>query len=252
MNNLKALVVGFAAGAVCMMSVPAIAATYKNVEAMLLPEAMFKIDDKLVASPSDAPVLNYQGYTYVPVRFVAEQLGCEVTWDVISRQVRIKSPAPEVVERVIEKPVEKIVYVDKDSSIEQGSTVYYELPAKKSTSGYSITLKTVIMEDDEDYGAPRRTRAYITLDNLNLDKVEVEQIETKLILDGKEHKMSNRDNLWDDRWDDEYTKKDETIDGFFVFDGIEADYKTGTLKVPIKITNDDGFKREVVEINFKR
>lgn len=251
MKNWKTLVLGFTAGALSMMSVPAVAAAYKNVEAMLIPEAMFKFDDKLIASPSDMPVLNYQGYTYVPIRFVAEQLGCEVSWDVISRQVRVKGPEPEVVERVVEKEVEKIVYVDKESSKQYGDTVYYELPVKYSTKGYNLTLKTVIMDDDDDYSGIRRTRTYLSLDNIDVDKVEIEQIEAKLILDNEEFKMSSRDNMWDDRWDDEFVKKDETLDGFLLFDGIKKDYTTGTLKVPIKVTDDDGYKREVVEINFK-
>ena len=77
MKNIKGVAMGFVAGALCMVSVTAFAA-YPQVMTSVLNDVLFQINGEKVASPSDQPVLNYNGYTYVPVRYVSEALGAEV------------------------------------------------------------------------------------------------------------------------------------------------------------------------------
>ena len=127
MKAWKASIIGFTVGVLAMGTTPVLANAYKKVEAYLMHDAMFQIDDKVVTSPSDQPVLNYNGYIYVPTRFVAENLGCDIRFDALTRRVNIISPEPEVVEKVVEKEVEKIVYVDSEDAVD-GNKVYKDLP----------------------------------------------------------------------------------------------------------------------------
>lgn len=249
MKNWKTLVVGFVAGATVMSATPVLGAAYKTVSAYLMHDAMFTIDDKIVASPSNQPVLNYNNYTYVPTRFVAEALGCDVKWDVVTRKVIIKAPEPKVVEKEVVKEVEKIVYVDKNSNPD--TKVYSKLPVKESKDGYKITVTTLVM-DDEDVSGMKKTRVYLNLENTRLDKMELVQDDAKLILDDKEYSMTIRENEWDSKWSQEYIKKDEDLDGYLIFDGVKNDYSTGSLQFEVRKVNDNNSESETVTINFKK
>lgn len=245
--NWKTLCIGFAAGAACMMTTSVLGA-YTQVRATLVHDALFNINDNLVASPSDMPALNYNGYTYVPLRFVAEELDCKVNWNAANRQVLVIGPKKEVVEKIVEKPVEKIVYVDKNDA--EGNRVYSTLPAKESMKDYKVTMKTLIMDDDEDYTGIRYSKVYLNIENLDAEKVQIDQLDATLTLDGEEFQMARKDSVWDDTWDNEYVKEDEDMDGYLIFDGVKKDYSTGTLKFRVRVS-EDGNRTDFVEINFK-
>ena len=104
MKRFRTLALGFVLGAACMVTTTAIAAAL-NVSAILPGNITFKINGKNVAAASDMPVLNYSDRVYVPIRFVADQLGWSIDWDVVTRQVVIEAPEPKVVE--VEKNKEK-------------------------------------------------------------------------------------------------------------------------------------------------
>lgn len=249
MKNWKAITIGFVAGAVAMTATPAMAAAYKSVSALLMHDATFKIGDQLSVTESNQPVLNYNGYTYVPTRFVAERLGCEVGWDPTTRQVTIKKPEQEEKIVYVEKPVEKIVYVEKDESTGAAAT-YKKMPVTITKSSYDVKLRSVSLPE-EDSTSPAKTTLYLNVKNIKADRVELAQDTAVLTLDGKEYSMALRDSQWDKKWNDK-VKKDEEVDGFLVFDGTNRDYSTGTLKVDVRVLNDNEYKTETITINFKR
>ena len=67
------------------------------------------------------------------------------------------------------KEIEKIVYVDKTDDPDY--VVYSKLPVTVYKDGYEITLRTVMM-DDEDGGGVKRTRTYLTVENTDVNKRE--------------------------------------------------------------------------------
>ena len=99
MKKWKPAVFGFIAGAMTMVTVTALGA-YSQVTVSLFPDVTFRFDGERVASPSDQPVLNYQGYTYVPLRFVAETLNAEVNWDAAARLVDVVSDKKTYIKEV--------------------------------------------------------------------------------------------------------------------------------------------------------
>ena len=248
MKQWKAVTLGFVAGVLAMATTPVLANMYKTVEAYLMYDVMFHIEDKVISSTSDQPVLNYNGYTYVPTRFVAEYLGCEVRFDPMTKKVVITPPEPEVVEKVVEKEVEKVVYVDK--SEDPDYVVYSKLPVTVYQDGYEIVLRSVMM-DDEDGGGVKRTRTYITVKNTDVDRVELMPWEAKLTLDGKEYDISSYSGDWADRWN-EKIPEDEDREGYLLFNGINTKYSQGSLEFTMRVNDGSGDTFDDIKIDFKK
>ena len=249
MKNWKSVLIGFAAGAMCMATTPAFAGIYKAVQAQLMPDVLFDIDGKVVGSPSNQPVVNYNGYIYVPIRFIADSLDCQIAFDPVTKRVEIVSPEPEVIEKVVEKEIEKIVYVDQ--SDDPDYVVYNKLPVTVYRDGYKIALRTIMM-DDKDGGGKKRTRTYLTVENTDISKVSLMPYDTKLTLDGVEYDVSTSGGgRWDDNWD-ETIRKEEEKEGYILFDGVDYDYSKGTLEFQMRVNDDSGDTIEDIRIDFKK
>lgn len=249
MKNWKSVLIGFAAGTMCMATTPAFAGIYKAVQAQLMPDVLFDIDGKVVGSPSNQPVVNYNGYIYVPIRFIADSLDCEIAFDPVTKRVEIVSPEPEVIEKVVEKEIEKIVYVDQ--SDDPDYVVYNKLPVTVYRDGYKIALRTIMM-DDKDGGGKKRTRTYLTVENTDISKVSLMPYDAKLTLDGVEYDVSTSGGgRWEDNWD-ETIRKEEEKEGYLLFDGVDYDYSKGTLEFQMRVNDDSGDTIEDIRIDFKK
>ena len=73
-----------------MVTVTAMAA-YSDVTAKLWNDVSFNINGSKVDA-TDQPTLNYNGYTYVPLRFITESLGGEASYDTVSKTVSVNLP----------------------------------------------------------------------------------------------------------------------------------------------------------------
>ena len=249
MKNWKSVLIGFAAGTMCMATTPAFAGIYKAVQAQLMPDVLFDIDGKVVGSPSNQPVVNYNGYIYVPIRFIADSLDCEIAFDPVTKRVKIVSPEPEVIEKVVEKEIEKIVYVDQ--SDDPDYVVYNKLPVTVYRDGYKIALRTIMM-DDKDGGGKKRTRTYLTVENTDISKVSLMHYDAKLTWDGVEYDVSTSGGgRWEDNWD-ETIRKEEEKEGYLLFDGVDYDYSKGTLEFQMRVNDDSGDTIEDIRIDFKK
>ncbi|NDO47319.1 stalk domain-containing protein [Clostridium sp. MD294] len=248
MKSWKIGVLGFVAGSMVMGASTVFASVYKTVQAQIMADVMFQVDDKTVASPSNQPVLNYNGYIYVPLRFTAETLECQVSFDPVMKRVAVVSPEPEVIETVVEKEVEKIVYVDR--SDDPDYVVYNKLPVTVYKDGYEITLKTVMMDDKENAGM-RRTRTYLKVENTDVDKISIMPYEAKLTLDDKEFDVSLAGGRWDDAWS-ENIREDEKKEGYILFDGVEYDYTKGSLEFQVRVNDGSGDVIDDIRFDFKK
>lgn len=248
MKSWKVGLLGFAAGAMVMGASPVFASVYKTVQAQIMADVMFDVDGNVVASPSNQPVLNYNGYIYVPLRFAAEALECQVSFDPVMKRVAVVSPEPEVIETVVEKEVEKVVYVDK--SDDPDYVVYNKLPVTVYKDGYEITLKTVMMDDKENAGM-RRTRTYLKVENTDVDKISIMPYEAKLTLDDKEFDVSLAGGRWDDAWN-ESIREDKEKEGYILFDGVEYDYTSGSLEFQVRVNDGSGDTIDDIRFDFKK
>lgn len=248
MKSWKVGLLGFAAGAMVMGVSPVFASVYKTIQAQIMADVMFQVDDKTIASPSNQPVLNYNGYIYVPLRFAAEALECQVSFDPVMKRVAMVSPEPEVIEKVVEKEVEKVVYVDK--SDDPDYVVYNKLPVTVYKDGYEITLKNVMMDDEENAGM-RRTRTYLKVENTDVTKISLMPYEAKLTLDDKEFDVSIGGGRWDDAWS-ENIRKDEQKEGYLLFNGVEYNYTKASLQFQVRVNDGSGDVIEDIRFDFKK
>ena len=226
MKNMKMLVIGFAAGAACMLTTSVIAAN-TDVTAKLSNDILFKINGTVVGSPSDQPVLNYNDRVYVPIRFVAEQLNCEVNWDIPSRQVVVESPEPEV--KIVEKEVikEVPVYVDKDDAPD-GEVVYSKLPVKKNTSDYKIEITGISRKESD-----KSTKVFVSIENKGEYPIQLVQRDSVFVVDGEEIEMNSLYNSWDMNWYNDI-QPDDTYEGYLNFEIIPEDYDKMDLTLTIR------------------
>jgi hypothetical protein len=85
---LKKFILGLSCGLVIACSSVAFASD--SIQALLFP-ASFEINGSNVALNNDYKVLNVEGRAYVPIRFVAENLGATIDYDAESKKVFVKN-----------------------------------------------------------------------------------------------------------------------------------------------------------------
>ncbi|UKS23941.1 copper amine oxidase N-terminal domain-containing protein [Paenibacillus sp. HWE-109] len=81
---MKKFIMGVIVGGAVSLST--VAAASDSIQAFLFP-AFFTINDQSVDMDKESPILNYNGQAYVPVRFMAEQLGAYVDYNEESKQI---------------------------------------------------------------------------------------------------------------------------------------------------------------------
>ncbi len=129
--------------------------------------------------------------------------------------------------------------------------VYSKLPVTVYKDGYEITLRTVMM-DDEDGGGVKRTRTYLTVENTDVNKITVMPYEAKLTLDGVEYDVSNTGGgRWDDAWTNAIFEEEEQ-EGYILFNGVDYDYSKGTLEFQVSSNDGSGDVIDDIKIEFKR
>ncbi|MCI1930622.1 MAG: copper amine oxidase N-terminal domain-containing protein [Clostridia bacterium] len=230
MKNFKTAAAGFVAGALCMVTVTAMAA-YSDVTAKLWNDVTFRFNNERVASPSDQPVLNYRGYTYVPLRFVSEQFGADVNYDSNLKTVSVDYK-PKVVEKQVPVVKEVPVYI-KDDSKTDGSAVYQTLPIKVTDGDYSVEVTGFTRNASLAY-----TKALVTVKNKGDDYIQLVPSESKLTVDGEDVPLCKILSRWDNSWStgDIYSEDDDDgeKDGYVSFELCNEDYEKMDLTLVIR------------------
>ncbi len=244
MKNAKSAAMGFVAGALCMVSVTAFADSYPEIMAKLFNDVVVKVDGEYKEPPADQPILNYNGYAYVPLRYVSETLGATVNFDIPTRTIDIQSDKRTYVKEV---PVEKIVYVDKDDpnydKVEKKKT-YEELPVKSKKNDHTVEVTGVTRDEGMSY-----TKIFLNVENDNNYGCQIVPSECTLVVDGEEVPKYNVVRLWDQSWSLSDIQYDDEREGFLLFDLIDEDWETATLEVKL-LSNEEG-KEEVHTFDIK-
>mgnify|MGYP005765765925 CR=1 FL=1 len=228
MKNMKQAAFGFIAGAMCMVSVTAFGA-YEQITATLFQDVIIKVDGEAMATPSDQPILNYQGYTYVPLRFVSEALRADVNWDIASRVVDITSDKKTYVKEV---PVEKIVYVEK-GELDDDDVVYEKLPVSDRQNDHKVQVTSISRNESPGY-----TKVFLNIENLSQnDQVQLVTNSAKLTVDGEEIDAYPSYRYWDQSWETSYIEYDDEREGYLIFNAIPSDYEKVDLSFTLR-TND--------------
>lgn len=247
MINWKSLVLGIITGSAVTITATAIASEYPTTIVSIANDVLFKINDKLVGSPSDQPALIFNNRVYVPIRFVAEQIGCEVEWDLPNRKVVVNSPEQEV--QIIEKEIIKEVPVYIDSSEDPDRVAYSKLPVTRNTQLYKIEV-VGIDNRDESFGSDKSTKVFVNIKNKDENsRIQVVQNDCRLIVDGKKYKPYGVSNTWDKNWYNDLPYDNEH-EGYLIFDQAPEGYEKCTLEIALRINGTTGTTNETVTFNF--
>lgn len=250
------LITGFIMGMALMMALTPISAATDTITAFLRPGFQFFFDEEAKPLPEGQTVLVYEGRSYVPARFVAENLGAEVIWDDVTKSIFITSPEPviEEPEEVEEEPEEEIIDEPEEEPEEdlQPSGNYLRLPVVKRYRDFEIGATFVALRDQEyisgDLFIPA-TRIYIELENKQSTPLQIRQGETKAIVDGKEYftsdvSFSYRDDIW---YRD--VRKDQIAEGYLVIPDIPKDAEKMKLFIEI-LENDFRQNTQTIELDI--
>lgn len=249
MKVLKGALIGAIIGSTLTISTGVFADTAKQISAYLANHIQFQFDGEYKSTPEGQAAIMYNDSVYVPARFIAENTGAEVKWDPQTQTVRINTPEPEVIEKIVYVEKEEVEEKEeKDNKEEQKEEEteetknrnYQTLPIKKTYKDMEITATAVISYDNE-------TKVYFTIENTGSIPLQVQQSKTIIEVDGKSYEMnSKRASDWDREWYNDI-RKDEKKQGYILFDGIPEDSKY--MHIELSILQQD-FRLEEIPVSF--
>lgn len=241
LRNTKHFIAGIIAGITIMAAVPVLAEN-ERVVALIDRTIKLEIAGEVKTLPEGYEVLTYKGFTYLPSRYVAEQLGCKVRWNEDTRWITISEPAEKVVEKIVEVPVEVIkeVYVERD-------TAYQNLPASATADRISITAKSI--SRIVGFSNTNTTRVSFELTNNADGPIAIDYADAVLTVDGKNYKVGESSSqMWDDWLIRNDIQQGQSYSGYFSFPIIEEGTKNFILTVPTRLQGEG--KRSAVTIRF--
>jgi len=207
MKQKKILAAGFAIGLVFSMSIQAFAApVIEKIEAYINHQMTFTFNGEKKALPEGYEVIVYKDHSYVPARFVAENLGAEVTWNDQTKEIGIVSKKSD--NNSAANPSDSNSATNpNDSKATAPKYDYKKLPLYKETANYKMS---VVLFSDDNQGK----KLNITLENKSDDLIQLDQMATIVEADGKSYDMSKATiTHLDTRWYQDLKKEDKT-EGF--------------------------------------
>lgn len=110
---------------ICLSIIMMLFVSFSSIALSAQPAVNVKVDDKYVSFPDAQPFIDQNGRTQVPIRFISEQLGSEVSWDGNERKVTITKGSDTLVLKIGESIATKngkTLYFDTISFIKQDRT----------------------------------------------------------------------------------------------------------------------------------
>ena len=197
MKKNKHLLIGLVVGMLVASGGQIFAANaIEKIEAYINHDMTFTFDGEKKALPDDYEVLVYKDRSYVPVRFVAENLGATIDWNDTAKVIAITSAKQETPS----KP-ETPDNVDK--------AVYKALPIFKQNENLKVSAN---MYGEDSKG----DRVWFTVENKTDKPIQLNQMSTKIVADGKSYSMDSKQAVdFDKRWYNDL-KKDEEVEGYIL------------------------------------
>jgi hypothetical protein len=228
------IVLGTVIGSILTLSTGAFAEVSNLVSAYLGKHIQFNFNGEIKKSSEDRPAIIYKDSIYVPVRFIAEGTGMPINWNAQTQTVEIKTPEPEVIEKVVyvEVPKEEDEEKEEEKKDEKkDSRDYHTLPTSKTYTNMEVKAITMLAEENQ-------TKVFFSIENKETYPLQLIQSETIIEVDGVPYKMSDKPSVfWDTNWYNDI-RKDEVREGYIIFGEIPEDAKG--IHMVLKIMQNDG------------
>ena len=238
-EKVRYLVLGMAIGGSLMTSTLAFA--YSPVAAWVENNIKIYFNGELKELPDKYEVLSYNGRTYTPARFIAEELGATVDWDEDNKSIYINyvdketdKEIPEVDEE-IEKEEEKVE--DEKEEVKKPQKYYQKLPVNLTTEEARIAITGVTFENNE-------TKISLEIEGKENYPIQFRQSTSRIETEDNIYKHSNlKSNVVDPvdvRWYNDI-RKDDRITGWIKLPPMPEDTKEMTLF--LEIFRNDGIEQ---------
>lgn len=189
----------------------------------------FNGGDKVTLS-GDFTTVVYKDRSYVPVRFISDNLGAKLTWDEATKTITMDAPekvVEKIVEKIVEKPVEK-------------ETEYRGFP--QAYVAQDIRLDMTMFRRNADRSS---SQFYLSFENKGSTPWQISVLTAKFIGDnGKTYDALNIPNDIDQRLYNNINK-DKTVEGYLAVSAIPDEVKKGTLQFTIFPNDGSGKKTEL-------
>lgn len=200
----------------------------------------YKINGEYKALPSGYTTLNYDGHTYVPTRFISEQLGADVEWDDKTKTVTIERPEVTTSDEITNKEENSN---SGEVCSKPDSAKYEELPVSKTINGVRVEIYSV--EDEYDY-----TKLYVTLKNTDESLVQLDQ--GTAYFQSELSKYANKDiggnvAYWKDTAWFSDIEEDKDAKGYIMLPPIPKDERQGKFYVEVF---ENGVNKNVMKYEF--
>lgn len=234
-QRVKTLTAGIIIGSLCTLGIQVFAEPASNVVTAFVSNMItFEFNGVKKELPVGYNVLTYRDRTYVPIRFVAENLGADVDWAYDTKTIKLTS-ALKTDNKVCDEPqsiLEKKTIVTK---------TFQKLPQNYNDMDMLLGV-SVVTKDDED-----ERRVYVTLENKKTTPLQLIQSETKIVVDGIEYFMKDVPAFrLDSRWYNDVTEDNRT-EGYITLPKIHRNPKE--LQLTLVVLKNDG-KNEKQKIEF--
>lgn len=233
MKQKKILAAGFAIGLVFSMGIQTFAApVIEKIEAYGNHQMTFTFNGEKKALPEGYEVIVYKDHSYVPARFMAENLGAEVTWNDETKEISIVSKKSD---NSTTKPT--------TGEASKPKYEYKELPLYKETANFKMS---VLLFTDDNQGK----KLNITLENKSDDLIQLDQMATIVEADGRSYDMSKATiTHLDTKWYQDLKKEDKT-EGFVRLPN-NIDYtEVKNIHVVFKVKSNGALKEWTENMDF--
>lgn len=250
-EKIRYLILGIIIGVSSMTSTLVFA--YSPVAAWVEDNIKIYFNGELKEVPDKYEVLSYNGRTYTPAKFIAEELGAAVTWDEANKSIYINYVEKEIEEESpeVEQEIEKDKKDEKDEEkteetkdeVKKPQKYYQRLPINITTEEARIAITSVSFENTE-------TKVSLEIEGKENYPVQLRQSVSRIETEDKVYKHADlRSNVVepvDVRWYNDI-RKDDRVTGWIKFPPMPEDTKEMTLF--LEIFRNDGIK-QVTELEI--
>lgn len=239
--KVKYLLVGIIIGVTFMMSAMVFASS--SVTALLNNNVTLFFNGEERVLPEGYNILTYNGRTYTPARFVAEELGAEVLWDEATNSIFInyEKAIDKEVEELPEKQEEDRNTEEKKEKETKGK-YYQKLPLVKMSYDATIAISHIEVSGGQ-------TTIYVEMEGRTNDPIQLNRKKATMIVDGVVYDQSDEAGIVDfvdTRWYHDI-RKEEKVSGWIKFPRIPKDAEN--ISLYLEIFRNDG-SNEVTEFEF--
>jgi len=229
MKNYKQFIAGVVVGGVLLSSGNALANSAAIPTITNWVKYTFNGVEKTL--PSGYTTLNYEGHTYVPARFIAEELGAEVEWNDATKTIEIAKKQQQVEESPQQQGTEDSQKPEQQpvEDEENDDTKYEQLPVSKMVDGVRVEVYSV--EHRDNY-----TKFYIDVKNTTDKRVRLDQESVYFKAENGTYKHVDASKIiyWKDTtWYQELEEDDDT-QGYVMLPRIDEEDMKGQLYIEVE------------------